>query len=482
MKKISIYLTVIFCLSFLLDSAVYSLPISDYTNPFTGNAYEENDFYDNGIIFVILNHDYSIEWREYTSADFPELELVGVKTHPALSTNQDDIIGNPEYRNFVYLTLSDKSDEAMINAISLLYERNNADIYFASPASDTFYIGDEWDFGDEPIPLTGTSGVIDEIGVSIVLSKDSGFTDIYSDASEISAGSTVYYRIVCMNGYFCNNLQINAETIDRNSFIMPENLSASVDVYCFGDTDKSDTVSLKDISFVLKYLAHYPEICHIVFGSACGEKYLDFNNDGKVNLIDCSAMLKYIAKWEGVGPVASEYEEDFVIKHIDSDVAIFEYFTKHSSLTLDSDGRRILGKYNQSIIESTYDWNLFLEETVGTGDMFSEIGENGVISSSKISAATIKEKFDDSFFADNDLIPLIIHSEYTVGIDKVWRSGSNITLELVIGENINPDNDPSFNEYNFLFVAVPKNSTDSRNIKIMETDTFPKRFEVGFDF
>ncbi|MBE6708199.1 MAG: hypothetical protein E7578_03010 [Ruminococcaceae bacterium] len=480
MKKTTIFMSLVLCLSFLLASTASTFSVTEHSDPFTGKVYEETDFYDSGVIFVILNHEYSIEWREYTTADFPELELDAVKTHPALWGNKEQILADPEYRNLVYLTLKDKSIEAMVNAIDLLYERNDTDIYYACPVSDTFYTGDEWKPENEPIPELGTAGITDLAGVSVILSNDSSFTGIYADVEQIPAESTVYYKIICEDGYFCNSIKLNSDTVTENSFTMPEGkLEVSLGVYRYGDADRNDTVNISDVSFVLKYLAGYGEIIHKVNGSGCGNTYLDFNNDGTVNLSDCSEMLKYIAKWDGVGPVASEYEDDLIIEHIAPLTEVFGYYSYSAALLSNSDARRIIGKYNISTIDSSYSWELFCKDAFGITDVFHEINENGEFGSAEISASSVMEKFDDEFFENNDIVPLIAPIDQAVSITSIWKNGSKLILDFSVGDDTTPDDLPIYNECSFFFVAVPKNSIADRGLRMDGIDISADAFSDG---
>jgi len=137
MKKLTaLFLAVFMAVSLSVNLYAADFDVSDYKNPFTGTAYTEDDFYGNGTIIIILSHEASIEWREYTKEDFPELELDSVDTKDPASTDKEFILGNPEYRNFVHITLKDKSNKAVIEAIELLYNRNDDDYMSENPKKD----------------------------------------------------------------------------------------------------------------------------------------------------------------------------------------------------------------------------------------------------------------------------------------------------------------------------------------------------------
>ena len=146
-KIVALLLTMVMLFSLASGVAAEKFDVTSYVNSFTGKAYTENSFYGNGTIIIILSHEKSIVWREYTEADFPELELEIVET---LDPTADDEgrKNNPQYRGFVHVTLKNKSNEAVIEAIEFLYKRceNNpdieygeGDIYQAFPMSKTYY-------------------------------------------------------------------------------------------------------------------------------------------------------------------------------------------------------------------------------------------------------------------------------------------------------------------------------------------------------
>ncbi len=482
MKKAVLFLSVVLCLSLCCNSVVFAVQETDYVDPFTGYVYTEDELDGNGVVFVILNHEYSIEWKEYTVEDFPGMNLESVKNHPPFSENREQIIADPEYRNITYLVLKDKTSETMKNAIDLLYERHDEDIYFACPVGDVFYEGFDW-IEDETIPEYVPDGLSENTGVSIILSYSSAFDGIYSNIEEIPVGSEVYYKIVCEDGYFCHGLRINTDTINEKSFTMPtEKLDITLDVYRYGDTDGNDTVNLADVSFVLKYLAKDAKTHLKVNGKACGDLYLDFNNNGKVNLSDCAEMLKYIAKWKDVGPIAPDNEDSFNITHIDSTAEVVSYYTDMSSLILNFDGRCTIEEYNSSVISNSYDWYKFIEDTMGVNDTFNEISDDGEIIYSDVDVIDIRNRYDDEFFENNDLVPLIVHSDHYVSISAVRRTGSTLRIEIKVGEKANQDGGMNYNECSFLFVTVPQNCTDERTVTVAESGVRPNRLVMGFDY
>lgn len=167
-KVITVLMAMILVVGFSVNLYASDFAVSDYTNPFTGNAYMENSFCGNGTIIIILSHERSIVWREYTTDDFPELELESVYTLEPVD-DFDGRINNKEYRGFVHITLNDKSNKAVIEAIDLLYKRNEnvfdlndpslcGDIYMAVPMSKTYYDKPEVSLPLEEISIGDVNG------------------------------------------------------------------------------------------------------------------------------------------------------------------------------------------------------------------------------------------------------------------------------------------------------------------------------------
>ena len=331
----------------------------------------------------------------------------------------------------------------------------------------------------EPIPGPVPTHTIDTVGASISFYRNSDFTDLYHFIDDINAGDRVYYRVYCHDGYFCKGIITDATEADTSSFIMPEGvLQFQTEINRYGDSNKDDKITLSDVSFLLKYLANYAEVCHKVRGM--GEELLDFKTDGKVNLADCSEMLKWIAGYENAGPTAPEYEQDFSIEYIDNNVSIASYFVSDASLTVDNDGRKAISKYNRTVLTNTYDFTGFVGDVFGVNDVFYEIVRPGDYIPSLMNAFKLNETYNDEFFKEYDLVPLIVHTENIVYVDSICRSGDDIYSNIVIADNANSDG--IHNECCFFFIAVPKNSTETHSIRIIVQDTFPDRFVTGFEF
>ena len=66
-KRITaLFLTMVMLLSGVVGVAAEEFDVTDYVNPFTGNAYDENSFYGNGTIIIILSHEKSIAFLART--------------------------------------------------------------------------------------------------------------------------------------------------------------------------------------------------------------------------------------------------------------------------------------------------------------------------------------------------------------------------------------------------------------------------------
>lgn len=154
-KITALFLTMVILLFGAVGVMAEEFDVTAHVNPFTGRSYEDIDFYGNGTIIITLSHEKSIVWREYTKADFPELELEMVETLDPMA-DYEGRKNNGEYRGFVHITLMDKSNKAVIEAIELLYERCednldvvDGDLHLVVPMSKTYYDKPEVD-----IPIT----------------------------------------------------------------------------------------------------------------------------------------------------------------------------------------------------------------------------------------------------------------------------------------------------------------------------------------
>lgn len=180
-NKITVlFLTMVMLLSLSVGVVAKEFDVTSYTNPFTNKPYSEDDFYGNGTIIIILSHSASISWREYTAKDFPELDIESVYTHKPISSNQEFIENNPQYRNLIDITLKDKSNKAVIEAVEILHGKIG--IYKAFPIWKTYYDVHEPvdDSLPEPAYIKGSGNVngdgkIDLQDVSAMLKNIAGW-------------------------------------------------------------------------------------------------------------------------------------------------------------------------------------------------------------------------------------------------------------------------------------------------------------------
>lgn len=114
--------------------------VTDYLNPFTGNAYTEDSFDGSGKIGIILTHADSIVWFERTVEDFAEIELESVNTTSPSQKDQELREENPNYREVIYVTMKDKSNRSLIEAVQALYDSGK--YYHAEPKMRIRPLGD----------------------------------------------------------------------------------------------------------------------------------------------------------------------------------------------------------------------------------------------------------------------------------------------------------------------------------------------------
>ncbi len=278
MKKLTaLFLAVFMAVSLSVNLYAADFDVSDYKNPFTDTAYTEDSFYGNGTIIIILSHEASIEWREYTKEDFPELELDSVDTKDPASTDKEFILGNPEYRNFVHITLKDKSNKAVIEAIELLYNRNDddymsenpkKDIHLALPMYKSYYtspdIKDNWDEG-KPISAFGDANGDDRINISdasLILKHIAKWDGLeinikYSDANKdgkinISDVSYILKKIAGWDMPEIPTSEFLQKLVDDYTKYMEENYKY--------DPEKDGEL------YVMRYYGSYNNSCAVMFG------------------------------------------------------------------------------------------------------------------------------------------------------------------------------------------------------------------------
>ena len=159
---------------------------------------------------------------------------------------------------------------------------------------------------------------------TLTLYKDSGLTDAYSAEDYIPAGTKVYYKITCDEGYFCYEFKVNAAEVTEEYFVVYEpTVECTVYDAMLGDTSSgtSDTLDLRDVSNLMRYISGHKGVSTPAYWSGGGLRKYDFNRDGSVNLMDVTAELRAIAKHDGAYPVV-EREANFGITHLAPDIMI----------------------------------------------------------------------------------------------------------------------------------------------------------------
>lgn len=454
----------------LLSSAVFAEEETQYVSPFTNEPYET---FGNGRIFIYMTHEASLNWNNhYTAEDFPELDVEFIVTNIDIIGNYQPNIDNPEVRNFLLIVLEDTSDAHMQEALELLYERD--DVYDAFPYNAFFYT-DKEDlslvlkyFGfTPPIEICGANN-IDSSCASFITFADSDYSTPYFSEDEIAAGSTVYYKLICNDGYFCTKLIFNSNAADSESFVMPEGgLDLSASIFRYGDVNGDDDITLTDAVFLLKYLAGYRDAINEVLGLSCGETLLDFNTDGSISLADCTEMLKYVAGWNNVGPVAPEKEADFAVEHPDTAAEVYEYTLDPYVTDFTVRPTQTLMQKNGFIINNANAFADLLNFAFDITDKATDSDGNTV------TVTELLNEFDEEFFETHDLIPVFALGQ-KVSVDSVSRDDGVPTLSLVLGESI-PGG------LSFSFTAIEKGAHADAIFKIdgAVVDQIFERIPVG---
>ena len=144
--------------------------------------------------------------------------------------------------------------------------------------------------------------------VMVILPRSQAATD---DRLKLSAGSNLtliqgntYLTGICgtitadvLADNFDQNITITSPSGDtlKGGILVPSdtvvsNGTSSVKVLIYGDTDRDGTLSLSDVTEILKYIANWNiDIC---------EDAIDLNWDNKYDLSDVTLLLKKIAGWD----------------------------------------------------------------------------------------------------------------------------------------------------------------------------------------
>lgn len=455
MKKLSLFLSILLCVSILMSSAVFAEEETQYVNPFTNEPYET---YGNGRIFIYMTHEVSVNWNDfYTAEDFPNLDVEFIVTNIDIIGNYQPAIDDPEARNFLIIVLEDTSDAHMQEALELLYERD--DVYTAFPTASFFYsTKDDLSlilkyFGfTPPIDFCGANN-IDPDCASFTMYADPDCTVPYFGTEEIDAGSTVYYKLICNDGFFCSRLVFNSGAADSETFVMPEGeLDLSASIFRYGDANSDGSITLTDAVFMLKYLSGYRDVINQLRRFECGETLLDFNADGSISLADCTEMLKYIAGWDNAGPVAPEKESGFSVEHPEADAETFEYTLNPYVTDFKVRPTQTLMTKNGSVITDANAFADLLNFALDATD--KPVDPDG----NEVTVAGLLTEFDEEFFETHDLIPVFALGQ-KVSVGSVSRDNGNPALELVLGESVP-------NGLGFTFTAIPKGSPADAILKI----------------
>lgn len=86
----------------------------------------------------------------------------------------------------------------------------------------------------------------------------------------------------------------NKDIVDMDKLYdtLPENTGT----YRYGDADMDGKLTIKDATFIQKYIAKYEEVRYKVLTTEHQSSLLNFNQDNKTNIKDATDIQKYLAK------------------------------------------------------------------------------------------------------------------------------------------------------------------------------------------
>ena len=96
-----------------------------------------------------------------------------------------------------------------------------------------------------------------------------------------------------------NNVIALSEAFDKGIVDMDkvyDALPENTGTYRYGDADMDGKLTIKDATFIQKYIAKYEEVRYKVLTTEHQSSLLNFNQDNKTNIKDATAIQKYLAK------------------------------------------------------------------------------------------------------------------------------------------------------------------------------------------
>ncbi len=242
----------------------------------------------------------------------------------------------------------------------------------------------------------------------ILYYTDTEHTKPFADFENLDPDTTLYYKIICDEGYFCKRMTVYADYADEKTIKFGTASPDMIDLEyaLLGDINDDGKITLTDATDILHYIAknYYRTRPNILAA--------DLNGDKKITLFDVSMILKLIAKWN--------------IELCDGISEDFEFYCK---LNVEAESRETFMNQEQFFFETSV-----IKSTDGLLDYIDEHSEmyrmEQVDDTNSYSSTELKETYTAGFFEENVLVIYDFSEATSFGNLYIERTGD--TLELVI--------------------------------------------------
>lgn len=243
--------------------------------------------------------------------------------------------------------------------------------------------------------------------------KDAEHTETYDDLASVSPDGYVYYELVCDDGYYVKRIEINAEYMDGEKILFGSFAPAEPEINCVmaGDVNSDHSVTISDVTFLMYMLVveYYDSADEMIVA--------DYNGDGRFNILDCTELMKYIAKWdiELKGECAGEPE-------------IYCRLADEKVQTCTTFDRGIMF-YNTVVVDSTDELEAYIAKF---SELYSMKKIDNVEMNSNFYEDDLRAAYTDEYFAENRLVIFDFSHDINGCQGQVYAENDGGTLRLAV--------------------------------------------------
>jgi len=254
-----------------------------------------------------------------------------------------------------------------------------------------------------------------EVHYTVTYYKDAEHMEAYADISAVPSGEYVYYELACDKGYYVKWINIDADHMDGEKILFGKHAPAEPAVNCVraGDVNSDHAVNLSDVVLLMRFMTvEYYDYSEEMISA-------DYNGDGVFNILDCVALMKYIAKWdiELAGECAAE-------PTIYCRIALEEEVRARTVFD------RGIQFYNTNVIESTNDLEAYIAKF---GEFYSmnDMRDNTAMNNN-FYADDLREAYNEEYFTDNRLVIFDFSYDANGCRGKVYAENDDNTLRFAV--------------------------------------------------